>query len=292
MIYILYNSAANLGNYLFQIGYALSVGGNSAIAFYVPDDAAVCRVMRYRALYPFVTCVNEIPGDIITIREDEIDLSKFCIDGKKDYLIDGYFQYPELLCRNKILEKMRCPVDVMDRIIAKYGDLFEKYETVGISVRRGDYLRLPHRHPFVGERYLKNSVNRFCDKSVFIVCSDDIVWCKKFFCAKTFPDRKFVFVEGESVLTQLFVHTLCQHNILSNSTFSWWGAYLNSSKQHITIVPSMWYGIGFVGTRFNLVLDGWIVEKSTYPVLRFVYAVFCILKTSCGNFLRKIGLYR
>lgn len=292
MIYIKYNSAANLGNYLFQIAYALSLSGRKEISYYVPSEIAESRIMRYLEFYPFIQCARDLPSSVFVVNERDVDLSNFRVEEGRDYLLCGYFQYPRLLCKKIILRSLKWPDYIRNAILEKYGTLFKQNETVGISVRRGDYLRLPHRHPFVGKRYLMRAVKRFNDKSIFIVCSDDIEWCKHFFNVRNFPKLKFVFVEGESVLSQLFIQAKCSHNILSNSTFSWWGAYLNENENNTTIVPSLWYGIGFKGEQFNLVLDGWIVVESRYSFAQYLHACFCILKTWCGNILRQTGFAR
>jgi hypothetical protein len=105
-------------------------------------------------------------------------------------------------------------------------------------VRRGDYLNLPERYPFVGKYYLKNAMRQFNGHKVaFIFTSDDIDWCKK-----NFKGDNIFYSEGNSEYFDLFLATKCAHNILSNSTFSWWGAYLNRNKRKQVIAPQRWYG--------------------------------------------------
>ena len=97
-------------------------------------------------------------------------------------------------------------------------------------------------------------------------------WCKRFF-PRTFPDRRFLFVEGESVLDQLHVHTLCANNIVSNSSFSWWGAWLGEQRRRregfrgMTLAPSMWLGYEprrMGGDWSDIYFDGMEVVKNRY----------------------------
>lgn len=100
-------------------------------------------------------------------------------------------------------------------------------------------------HPFVGEKYFEDCITKLSDCNDFIVCSDDIPWCKKFFTERRFHSKRFLFVEGESVLNQLYIHTLCKNNIISNSSFSWWGAWLNPNPNKRVLAPSLWLGFAY-----------------------------------------------
>lgn len=72
---------------------------------------------------------------------------------------------------------------------------------------------------------------------MIIVTSDDIKWCKEHI-----QDENVYYSEGEDEYFDLYLASKCHHNILSNSTFSWWGAYLNENSNKRVIVPERWYG--------------------------------------------------
>lgn len=65
---------------------------------------------------------------------------------------------------------------------------------------------------------LKEPVDRY------LIFSDDIPWCKEHF-----KGEHFYFIENEKDYVELFLQSKCTHNIISSSTFSWWGAYLNTN---------------------------------------------------------------
>jgi hypothetical protein len=115
-----------------------------------------------------------------------------------------------------------------------------------IHVRRGDYLLYPDKHPVVPYDYLKLAVvlifqQTGCEN--FHVFSDDIPWCKSVFdnCK-----HNIVYSEGRTAEEDLVLGSCCEHNIISNSTFSWWQAWLNRNPDKIVISPSKdnWFGPG------------------------------------------------
>lgn len=272
MTYIHFEEATNLGNWLFQLGYAKTIRPSDDVAYLVRSEMAERKIERYRELYPWLKVVKErFPA---------------CQDG----VLRGLFQDIKLLDEGRVRELFRMPKRVRSHIQERYADVLDKDLVVGVSVRRGDYLSLPHRHPFVGTSYLKRTIRSFDLKAVYIVCSDDIPWCKKTL-PRLCPERRFVFIENEDVLTQLYIHTLCHHNICSNSTFSWWGAYLNENKGKRVLMPSMWYGIALKNEDWSgLVYEGCELVKNRYTLVMWIHAVLLVCKTRIGDFMRKVGL--
>ena len=119
---------------------------------------------------------------------------------------------------------------------------------VGISVRRGDYLKIEHWLPFVGEDFLRRSVQLFGGATAFLIGSDDLPWCRRFFTPERFPGRTFAFLE-ERPADQLYGFALCRHNVISNSTFSWWAAWMNRHSDKIVVAPMYWSGLKSPGRR-------------------------------------------
>ena len=102
--------------------------------------------------------------------------------------------------------------------------------------------------------YFRQAINYFGKDKQYLVLSDDIVWCKKKFVGSNFhfPDR-------ESPVTDLYLQSLCTHNIISNSSYSWWGAWLNQNPQKIVIVPKTWFGIQMRDYNLaDLIPEEWI----------------------------------
>ena len=71
----------------------------------------------------------------------------------------------------------------------------------------------------------------------FLIFSDDILWCKKHFIG-----NQYEFSEGNSPSIDLAIMARCSNNIIANSSFSWWGAYLNMQRGCKVIAPATWFG--------------------------------------------------
>ena len=119
--------------------------------------------------------------------------------------------------------------------------------SVSLHVRRGDYL--VNASHVCSEDYYKKAL-KFMDSQTRIdhiyIISDDIPWCKE-----TFKDQRVTFIEGMPDYIDFYIQTLCTHNIISNSTFSRWGTYLNENPNKIVCAPAVWFG----GSTANEITD-------------------------------------
>lgn len=248
--------ATRLGNWMFQYAAAKSAYPTGEIVFVVSEKSTWPAVEKYRTLFPDVTITDVAPTDRGLLRTDLYQDTKYL----NKEVVRGLF---------KIREKYRGLV---------------KPGMVSIHVRRGDYLKLPHRHPFVGEKYLREAIGRFPENAEFMVFSDDIPWCKKFF-----KGGRFHFSSGMSVIDDLFLMSWCDHHICSNSTFSWWGAYLRFGGR--TIFPSMWLGPALRDEDWSgLYFNGCEVIENGFSGLMWFKARLLMLKNASGNVLRRFGL--
>jgi hypothetical protein len=120
---------------------------------------------------------------------------------------------------------------------------------VAVQVRRGDYVTHPIYSKQIGalnKQYYLDAIELLTTylstgiPVTYYFISDDINWCKKNF---NFMQNAF-FVEQEKskngYVSDLWLLTQAQHSIISNSTFSWWGAYLGETSESIIIAPKNW----------------------------------------------------
>ena len=261
----------NLGNLMFQYATAASLGGGRAVG--VTDSAkTLAQLKEYSEMFGGLETVAEAPAGAARVDQFRCDHTEFPDPAGRDLFISGYFQSEQYFDRALVYGMFRPGVERVARLADKYGDWLSRPGVTGISVRRGDYLRQAAWHPFVGERYFRDCMARLPDVGDFVVCSDGMEWCRKFF-PRAFPDRRFLFVEGEGVLDQLFVHAMCANNVVSNSSFSWWGAWLGEQRRReegrrgVTLAPSMWLGYAprREGARWDDVyFDGMEVVENRY----------------------------
>lgn len=126
-----------------------------------------------------------------------------------------------------------------------------------IHVRRGDYLKYPKHHPVQDIEYYKNAISLFKENIIFLVFSDDIEWCKQNF--KGLSDN-LIFVENNEDYEDLYLMSKCNHNIIANSSFSWWGAWLNNNPDKKVIAPKNWFGpVYSQHNTKDLYCEDWII---------------------------------
>jgi len=105
-----------------------------------------------------------------------------------------------------------------------------------INVRRGDYLHYPNYHPTVSPEYIFKALHLVPSKQ-YLIASDDIPWCKEHL---NLPNA--IYLEGWRSHEQLWIMSMCHHFIISNSSFSWWAAYLSRHPWKTVIAPETWFG--------------------------------------------------
>lgn len=174
-----------------------------------------------------------------------------------DVFIQGYYQSEKYFKEHskEVKELFSCPKEFIDDIKSKYKDLLSK-NTCSIHVRRGDYLNSPDHHPVVGLNYFMKAMKKFPKDCIFLVFSDDVKWCKENFPA---IGEKFFIIESGNDIEDFALMTMCDHNCIANSSFSWWAAWLNDNPDKIVVAPNRWFGSAYSDWNTNdLYCDGWI----------------------------------
>lgn len=123
---------------------------------------------------------------------------------------------------------------------------------VAVHVRRGDYLTLIDHHPVCSLDYYKKAMSQFLDAK-FLVFSNDLDWCKK-----NITGDNVYYSEGYTAEQDLQRMSLCEHQIIANSSFSWWGAWLNNNPCKKIIAPKQWFGPAKPLETKDIYCDDWI----------------------------------
>ena len=156
-----------------------------------------------------------------------------------DILLNGYFQNEKYFLDIKPdLIKLFKQNEVYSKFIqSKYAEIAKK--CFFIHVRRGDYLK-SDLYAFDLDNYYKNAVEHILSISPeahFIIVSDDIGFCKNY---RVFNKIRKIFVDLPALET-LYLMSLCEKGgICANSTFSWWGSYLNENPNKVVVFPRQW----------------------------------------------------
>lgn len=158
---------------------------------------------------------------------------------------DGYWQNEGNFkhVRNKILNAYTFP-EFADERNVELAERLNSAISVSCHVRRGDYLKEPNMCVCTPSYYARalTLMNERVNPKLYVIFSDDIQWCKENLSG-LIGDREVVFVDwnkGEDSFRDLHLMTLCKHNIIANSSFSWWGAWLNQNEDKVVIAPEVW----------------------------------------------------
>jgi hypothetical protein len=188
-----------------------------------------------------------------------VDIKDLC--GDKEIYFTGFHQtgvYVDWLKKNNLFADIFAPrQDVPDIIKFILNEISLSENPVSVHVRRGDYVEAWARDKYLvcTSGYYQEAIRKLQRGNVrFFVFSDDVDWVRKNI---PLPDNTFFVTDACEVNTYWYIWLMskCKHNIISNSTFSWWGAYLNENKEKIVVAPSLWQR----GTEFTLNQEGWVV---------------------------------
>lgn len=239
--------SGRLGNQMFQYATLKAVSLKTGYNLSLPDhrkvksdgtyDTTNNKWIEYRL--DLLDCFN-LNCDITTVIPKNEYLEKnFTFDPNifnilDDTSIEGYYQSYKYFdeYEEEIINNFQFKFNILNKCLI---EIKNHPNPVSIHIRRGDYVNHPGYWNITPE-YIQEALNYFTDQEyTFLIFSDDIEWCKQIF-----PEG-VVFIEGTSQFEDLCLMSLCNHNIISNSSFSWWGAYLNKNKNKKVIAPSNWF---------------------------------------------------
>jgi len=252
------NLMGGLGNQLFQIFATIAYAMKNKQKFVFPENIVAGVTNRHPYWTSFLSnlknfTISSIP-QFNVLREKGFEYEELPpIFEKGQAILYGYFQsykyFEEVfdtICRMIALEKQKT------QIIMDYPHPNNYSNTISMHFRLGDYKTLPHFHPILPYEYYRNSLRfiinttkrddlsvlYFCEKEDNLEVSETI---NKLQC--DFP--KIVFSKQSDNVDdwkQMLLMSVCLHNIIANSTFSWWGAYFNSNSDKIVCYPERWFG--------------------------------------------------
>ena len=244
-----------LGNQLFQIFATISnaIRTKQRFTFLYSESLGAngdtIRRTYWNTLFvrlkPFLT--NFLPQPMNIIREESFRYKQPLVPTEGNNCIFGYFQSYKYFEEN---------YDTICKMIGIQG-LKTNYpvqeHTISMHFRIGDYKKVQHFHPILPYEYYRNSITNILSESAI-----DGIYTILYFCEnqdiddvdiiinrlkKDYPT--IVFTKASNDIPdwgQMLTMSNCQHNIIANSSFSWWGAYFNNNPNKIVCYPSIWFG--------------------------------------------------
>ena len=252
-----------LGNQLFQIFTTIAYALNHKKVFMFTNkhrlDAARSTYWTtfLAPLAKFTKDVNYNHSGLLKLVEKEFAYNELPYVNGDNILLCGYFQSEKYFAPHAHnIMKLINLADQKARVKLKT-NLEQKYhfayaQTISLHIRRGDYKKLPDHYPLLSYAYYQAALahivaaSRVPVNTVLIFCEqpdvDDISPLLEQLKQK-YPQLTFRFIEFNiSDWEQLLLMSLCQHNIIANSSYSWWGAYFSSKLDKIVCYPANWFG--------------------------------------------------
>lgn len=238
-----------LCNVMFKLAASISLAIDNKVDYIFSnefirqiDKDIVCGGFDdYRIFYDNVlrniTFVDKLPSEYKVHNETSFNYTPISYTKGENLLLNGYFQSEKYFINNKeFILKLFKPTEKIKQYILN--NLPNVNKSISIHVRRGDYLNLPSFHPQQPIDYYISSVKLLGIDRDYLIFSDGLDDIKNLF--DFIPNKQFVTL-GENYL-DLYAMSMCEHNIICNSTFGWWGAYLNENENKKVIAPKLWFG--------------------------------------------------
>ncbi|WP_345243971.1 alpha-1,2-fucosyltransferase [Nibrella saemangeumensis] len=147
----------------------------------------------------------------------------------------------------------------------QYAEAIQRsHNAVFIHIRRGDYVSNPNankHHGFIGEIYYRKAIDQMhqqLDAPEFFVFSDDMGWVRSNLGPAMSSATYIEGNTGANSWQDMYLMSLCQFAIIANSSFSWWGAWLNPSTTKTVIAPKQWFASPNVSSK-TIVPENWLL---------------------------------
>jgi len=243
-----------LGNFLFQVATAYAYSLRHNMEYNIPDfgngvDPGTIR--KYLNWFPNINSNGTIKPPFFHWNEPDHGYTP--IPYHENIFIQDYFQSEKYF--KDFRKEVLAMFNVKRLMINPYADY------VSIHVRRGDYVKFHTSFPPIDHRYLRPAIAIMLKNGFnkFLVFGDDLVWNRANVNTEKFPTCEFKYCNGNE-FEDLTLMSNCRHHIIANSSFSWWGAWLNPSEDKLVVSPSKsnWFGPRMPAKRDDIIPDSWI----------------------------------
>jgi len=230
-----------------------------------PKDVARLTSVYNKAIYKVYDMLNGAVVNKNSLKyysEKGLLFNEDVFSLNNDIYLNGYWQSEKYF--SKISSIIRNDLQIItppDDINLATINKIENSNSISLHIRRGDYVS----NPSLKNIYYNCSIEYYekamdyiaehVNEPLFFIFSDDIAWAK----ANLKSKYNMIFIDANDAdhsYEDLRLMSLCKHNITANSTFSWWGAWLNNTNNKIVITPKQWFKEGSYSSA-DLIPQGW-----------------------------------
>ena len=232
---------------------------NLSLVYQMADEETIkWHQKRTSRLYPFRRLLTPM-NRFTYLKEKSMAYDASVLLHKESVYLEGYWQSQNyfLGIRDRLLTEC-LPKKINDAAVHLRDQIKKTEGAVSVHVRRGDYVDNKKTHAYhgvCGPEYYKKAAETIRTNILnphFFVFSDDTPWVRQ---NMQLPGNT-TYIEGNRDYEDLFLMSLCRRHIIANSSFSWWGAWLNASPNKIVIAPKNYYANPRANTR-DLLPEEW-----------------------------------
>ena len=275
-----------LGNQLFQIFTTISYAIQHKMTFFFLNNHQLGNgsngsTIRYTywdtfltRLKPFLKDISTIPPLMYIIEKDfAYEILPKNHETNIGTLLVGYFQSPKYFdnCKETICKMLT--IDLKKTIVKHKTTInFDNNEIISLHFRYGDYKKYPNVYELLDYNYYYNALTFITDeiklkqmqKEIIVLyfCeTDSLLESNEIIKNLKIHFSKICFQKVDGSLQdweQMLLMSLCHNNIIANSTFSWWGAYLNTNPEKIVCYPNRWFSSKAKKDTSDLFPEDWI----------------------------------
>ena len=272
------NLKGGLGNQLFQIFTLISycIDNNRSFCFInnkvLGSGSDTIRNTYYETflskLQKYLVNRETINNTFNLVREEGFRYVNIQnLESDINILLDGYYQSPLYFNKNYNLIINILNINYLQNELSKKEELDYK-NTISMHFRLGDYKFKQNYHNILPKTYYMNSLNHILNsvkenlefKVLYFYEDEDINTVKETIDELKNYFTNITFIRANPNLSdweQLLLMSLCYHNIIANSSFSWWGAYFNNNKEKIVCYPLKWFGPYITDETIDLFPETW-----------------------------------
>ncbi|MCL1671845.1 alpha-1,2-fucosyltransferase [Elizabethkingia ursingii] len=232
-----------------EIGIEIPLANHKEVKSIISMKSSILEYRIRRKIIQKLPFINKS----YSVQNSNPHIIDFDLD-KENIYYDGYWQHINIV--EEMLPFLRKEINIKRKSpeFKINNDL-----SVSIHIRRGDYVNIKKNTNIFSAceiEYFRSAISYLNSKVKglhYYIFSDDIEWAKQNFIGDSFS-----FMEGNSVIEDFFMMSNCKFNIISNSTFSTWAAYLNDFEDKIVVYPKTWYNNEFNNYLDKIVSKQWI----------------------------------
>lgn len=266
MNYISTNHRGGIGNVLFKLAASISAAIDNKVDYVFSNEFIRSKDLAmvtkgfpdYRVYYNNILrnieFTDKLPTQYIVYSEPNFHYNQIPYTKGTNLLLDGGFQSEKYFENNK--EKIIDLFKITPEIEAVIRESIPDIENlVSIHVRRGDYVGQEQYHPLTTREYYQRAVETIGKDKTYLVFSDNPDMCYNLLDFIT----NVLYISAEADWMEFYTMSMCGDNIIANSSFSWWAAYLNTNPNKKVVAPDKWFGPAY--NHFNtkdLLPETWI----------------------------------